>query len=79
MRGVPHLARRLAEAKRLGFRRAIVPWVQSSEAKESGIELIAAATLGQAVRQMLPKAREDAEEMRETVDLGMEEDVALFQ
>ena len=75
LRGVPHLARRLAEAERLGFRRAIVPWVQSGEAKDGGLELIAAATLGQAVRQMLPKARKDADEMREpdtAKDLVME-------
>ena len=82
LRGVPHLARRLAEAERMGFHRAIVPWVQSREANDVGIELIAAATLGQALRQMLPGTRKAAEEMRETEtveDLGMEEDVALFQ
>ena len=82
LRGVPHLARRLAEAERMGFHRAIVPWVQSREANDVGIELIAAATLSQALRQMLPSTWKAAEEMREpeTVeDLGMEEDVALFQ
>jgi DNA repair protein RadA/Sms len=54
LRQVGQTARRLAEAARLGFRRAIVP--QSSPAPPPGIELVRAATLRDAMRAALPAA-----------------------
>jgi DNA repair protein RadA/Sms len=48
LRQVHQTARRLAEAARLGFRRAVVPF--SAPAEVPGMELLRAATLAEAVQ-----------------------------
>ena len=50
IRQVPHTVRRLAEAARLGFRRAVVP---CSAPAVDGIELVRAASLLDAVETQL--------------------------
>ncbi|MEE8442767.1 MAG: DNA repair protein RadA [Dehalococcoidia bacterium] len=57
IRGVPQLERRLNEAKRLGFHRAVIAEVQAGDAGGSGLELIAVSTMAEAVRRFLPKGR----------------------
>ena len=57
IRPVPQLERRLNEAQRLGFKRAIIPAAQLSDAHGSSLELAAVATVGEAVRKALPRAR----------------------
>jgi DNA repair protein RadA/Sms len=53
VRQVAHLPRRLAEAARLGFRRAVVP--ASAPAGPAGMETISVATLAEAVERLLLK------------------------
>jgi len=55
IRAVPQLARRLSEAARLGFQRAIIPAAQLSDASSTGLEAIGAKTLAEAVRAALPR------------------------
>lgn len=55
LRPVPGLARRLAEAARLGFTKAIVP--ASGEPAEAALELHRCGELGDALRQLRPRAR----------------------
>ncbi|HVE46942.1 MAG TPA: DNA repair protein RadA [Acidimicrobiales bacterium] len=53
VRQVAHMGRRLAEAARLGFRRAVVPASSAGPAPTgviNGIELVRVATLGDAIR-----------------------------
>ena len=57
VRPVPQLKRRLNEAHRLGFKRAIVPAAQRADAHGSSLEFTAVATVGEAVRKTLPRAR----------------------
>jgi DNA repair protein RadA/Sms len=51
LRPVPQLERRLAEARRLGFKTAVVPRRASSDARERGV--IASATLAEAIERTL--------------------------
>jgi DNA repair protein RadA/Sms len=53
VRQVAHLPRRLAEATRLGFRRAVVP--ASAPAGPAGMETISVTTLAEAVERLLLK------------------------
>lgn len=55
VRPVPFLPARLAEARRLGFRRALLPAGQ--EAQEGELEALRVHTLGDALRLALPPAR----------------------
>lgn len=56
LRTVSHAARRLVEASRLGFKRAVVPQnLLSAKDKPSGIELVGARTLAQALDVALLK------------------------
>ncbi len=56
LRTVSHAARRLTEASRLGFKRAIVPQnLLNAKEKPSGIELVGARTLAQAMEIALVK------------------------
>ena len=57
LRGVPQLGRRLQEAARLGFRRAVIAQAQADDAKDSGLDVIATPTLADAVRKLLPRQR----------------------
>ncbi|MBF8268089.1 MAG: radA [Dehalococcoidia bacterium] len=57
LRSVPQLERRLKEAARLGFRRAVIAQAQISDALGSGLELIATPTLADAVRKLFPRMR----------------------
>lgn len=56
VRSVPQLARRLTEAARLGFHRAVIPAAQLSDAGSAGLEAVGAKTLAEAVRAALPRA-----------------------
>lgn len=56
LRGVPQLARRLKEASRLGFRRAVVAQAQLEDAQGNGMEVVAVPTMADAVRKVLPRA-----------------------
>ena len=56
-RPVPQLERRLNEARRLGFKRAIIPAAQRADAHGSSLEIAAVSTVGEAVRKALPRAR----------------------
>jgi DNA repair protein RadA/Sms len=49
LRQVAQPARRLAEAARLGFRRAIVPARTSTDASAGGLQLVRVATLAEAL------------------------------
>jgi len=53
LRPVPHLARRLAEAGRLGFKSAIVPKrsLDASDASGSGVTLLASETVAEAIER----------------------------
>jgi len=57
LRSVPQLGRRLKEAARLGFRRAVIAQAQINDALGSGLELVASPTLGDAVRKLFPRMR----------------------
>ncbi len=67
IRAVPQLDRRLAEAARLGFKRAIVPRSSARHLSVTGIEVVPVTTLREAVfkglmaRQKAPEAQEDME------------------
>jgi len=56
LRGVTGLDRRLREAARLGFRRAIVPWAGrrvAEPADSGGLTVVRVSTLGEAVEAAL--------------------------
>lgn len=53
LRSVPHLERRLAEAARLGFKRAVTPRTRRRSSVPPGISLVQAATLQEAVARSL--------------------------
>ncbi len=55
LRSVPQLARRLSEAARLGFHRAVVPAAQLGDAGSTGLDAVGAKTLAEAVRAALPR------------------------
>ena len=57
LRSVPQLDRRLSEAARLGFRRAMIAEAQLADAQGSGLDIIAVPTLADAVRKFLPRLR----------------------
>lgn len=57
LRGVPQLGRRLNEASRLGFRRAVIAQSQVEDAQGSGLELVSVPTLADAVRRLFPRMR----------------------
>ena len=57
LRSVPQLGRRLTEAAKMGFRKAVVPEAQASDAQSNNMDVMAVATLGAAVRRLLPRAR----------------------
>ena len=57
LRSVPQLGRRLSEAARLGFQRAVIPEAQLGDAQGSGLDLIAVPTLADAVRKLLSRGR----------------------
>ncbi len=57
LRSVPQLERRLKEAARLGFQRAVIAQAQLEDARGSGLELVASPTLADAVRKLFPRAR----------------------
>ena len=64
LRAVPHLERRLSEAAKLGFKRCLIPGNARLTASQrpKNIEVIAAATLREALRAALPgKKRPSAE------------------
>lgn len=50
LRSVPHLERRLLEAERLGFRRAVLPRSAAGRGLRTGLEMAPAASLREAVR-----------------------------
>lgn len=56
LRYVPHLERRLAEAQRLGFTKAIVPKSSIRRGMPQAIEVLPAATLREAISWALAKA-----------------------
>ena len=53
IRSVSHVARRLKEAERLGFKRALVPETCAEAEREAGIELLRAPTLRAAIKMAL--------------------------
>jgi DNA repair protein RadA/Sms len=55
VRSVPQLGRRLSEAARLGFQRALVPAAQLSDASSASLEATGVRTLAEAVRAALPR------------------------
>ena len=55
LRAVSELERRLSEAARLGFRRALVPKVGAKISAPEGIELIPVSTLREAIKVGLVK------------------------
>jgi len=54
IRSIPHLERRLHEAAKLGFRRAIVPVTQGDDSSRAELEVLEAHTLTEAIRAALP-------------------------
>ena len=58
LRGVPQLDRRLNEAAKLGFRRALIPEVQLNDVQGNGLDIVAMPTLADAVRKLFPRARQ---------------------
>jgi DNA repair protein RadA/Sms len=56
LRPVPHLARRLAEAGRLGFKSAVVPKRSLEEKAPEGMTLIPCGTLAEAIERTLAAA-----------------------
>ena len=64
LRSVRQLDRRVSEAARLGFKRCLVPRIAArSVPVPQGIELVAAATLREAVRVGVGKSRTDREDL----------------
>ena len=57
LRGVPQLGRRLAEAARLGFRKAVVAAAQIEDAGGVEMEIIGTHSLAEVVRRLLPGAK----------------------
>jgi len=57
IRSVPQLDRRLNEAAKLGFKRAVVPESQKSDAEGCDIQVITVATVGEAVRKAIVRDR----------------------
>jgi DNA repair protein RadA/Sms len=57
LRSVPQLGRRLSEAAKMGFRKAVVPEAQANDAQGNNINVAAVPTLGAAVRRILPSTR----------------------
>jgi DNA repair protein RadA/Sms len=57
LRGVPQLDRRLAEAARLGFRKAVVAAAQIEDAGGVEMEIIGTDSLADVVRRLLPGAK----------------------
>ena len=64
IRRVPQLDRRLSEAAKLGFKRAVIPEAQRPDARDSGLELFTASTVGEAADKVLPRARRQQGEKR---------------
>lgn len=62
IRAVPQLERRLSEAARLGFRRAIVPRTSARHIQMKDLELVPVSTLRQAIGKGLGERRREAEE-----------------
>ncbi len=61
LRSVSQLERRLGEAERLGFRRCLLPRSSLDRARpQTGLEILPAATLREAVKLALPAGRRDA-------------------
>jgi len=61
IRSVPQLERRLGEAARLGFKRAIVPYTSARHVRVKDIELISVSTLRQAIGKGLSERRQAAD------------------
>jgi len=59
LRAVPHIERRLSEAAKLGFKRCLLPRTRQ-DISASGIELIPAASVREALRTALPKSGKEA-------------------
>ena len=57
IRPVPQLDRRLNEASKLGFKRAVIPETQGSDAEGCDIEVTAVATVGEAVRKAVGRVQ----------------------
>ncbi|MCL0043951.1 DNA repair protein RadA [Dehalococcoidia bacterium] len=54
IRSVPQLSRRLGEAERMGFLRALIPEAQLADSQGSNLDLVTAVTLADAVRRFVP-------------------------
>ena len=65
LRRVPQLDRRLGEAAKMGFQRAVIAESQINDAKGSGLELIAVPTLADAISKLLPLAHRRDDRPRE--------------
>jgi DNA repair protein RadA/Sms len=63
IRAVPQLERRVSEAARLGFKRAVVPRTSARNLKVSGIELVPVSTLREAIHKGLGEKRKPDEEV----------------
>ena len=61
IRSIPHLDRRLHEAAKLGFRRAIVPVTQGGDSNRTELEVLEVHTLTEAVRAALPAYSTESE------------------
>ena len=59
LRAVPHIEKRLSEAAKLGFKRCLLPRTRQKIAA-SGIELIPAVSVKEALRTALPKGGKEA-------------------
>jgi DNA repair protein RadA/Sms len=55
IRSVPQIERRLGEAAKLGFQRAVIPETQVGDVAGAGLELQGVATLGEAVHKVLSR------------------------
>lgn len=53
IRDVPHLDRRLAEAERMGFTRAVIARPRSNRTRQAGVELVHARNVEEALRHAL--------------------------
>jgi len=69
IRAVPQLERRLSEAARLGFRRAIVPSTSARHVQTKDIELIPVTTLRKAIGQGLGEKRLPDKELPSAPDI----------
>lgn len=69
VRPVPQVERRLQEASRLGFRRAVVAERgQRAEAWNGSVEVLEVATLREALRHVLPRRRSPQQDPAEAVE-----------